>query len=207
MYKFPNKLNLLARTGTALKRMFLSRKQSPEEEEEAMKEGDRMVLEGMSGITNWQLVELMEKVDNSMWKVKLRDGNTLTVRQRNLTSRLAECVIWDLPGIGTPSFPQGNYIKKMGIRHFDIVILMTASRFSEAELSLLKELKRYNVPYFLVRNKVDAAVQSEIEKVEEEIDDDLEDEKKDEVQANTVKAIKEWFSFNATPRVCIVHLP
>lgn len=48
----------------------------------------------------------------------------------------------------------------MGIRHYDLVLLVTATRFTEAEELLVKELREWNVPFFLVRNKVDEAIKS-----------------------------------------------
>eukprot|EP00971_Amphidinium_carterae_P065322 1294521-Amphidinium_carterae.1 len=39
----------------------------------------------------------------------------------------------------------------MGIRHFDLVVLMTSTRFTEPEALLLDELLLWGVPYFIVR--------------------------------------------------------
>ncbi|CAK9091856.1 Endopolygalacturonase [Durusdinium trenchii] len=41
----------------------------------------------------------------------------------------------------------------MGIRYFDVALLVTSSRFTEAELMLSRELEKFQVPYFMVRNK------------------------------------------------------
>jgi len=80
--------------------------------------------------------------------------------------------IWDLPGAGTFNFPQETYIKTMGIRYFDVVYLITAERFTQAELMLKKELDDFRVPYFCIRNKVDQAWES---KISEENDSDVDD--------------------------------
>lgn len=37
----------------------------------------------------------------------------------------------------------------MGIRYFDVALLVTSSRFTEAELMLAKELRRFDVPFFM----------------------------------------------------------
>eukprot|EP00438_Fugacium_kawagutii_P002111 Skav218461 [mRNA] locus=scaffold538:604979:606213:+ [translate_table: standard] len=96
--------------------------------------------------------------------------------------------IWDLPGAGTPKWPMADYIKKVGLRHFDAVLLVCAERFTEADLFLMKiqsvsslpnheimtmkkpqlwpvpelELERHRVPYFAVRQKMGQAIQSNL---------------------------------------------
>lgn len=66
--------------------------------------------------------------------------------------------LWDLPGAGTPNFPACNYIQTMGLRYFDKVLIVTAGRFTTTEVGLMTELKQYEIPYFLVRTKVDIDV-------------------------------------------------
>merc|ERR1712066_484222 len=70
--------------------------------------------------------------------------------------------IWDLPGAGTGKFPAETYIRKMGIRYFDVVIIITADRFTEAELMLKQEMERWKVPHLCIRNKMDQAVQANL---------------------------------------------
>ena len=71
-------------------------------------------------------------------------------------------VVWDLPGAGTPNFTQATYLKTMCIWYFDVVFLITADRFTEAEHALRKELVEFQVPFFCVRNKVDLAWEAKI---------------------------------------------
>lgn len=66
--------------------------------------------------------------------------------------------LWDLPGAGTRRFPRETYTQTMGLRYFDVVIIVTASRYTETEILIAEELQRFNVPYIMVRNKVDADV-------------------------------------------------
>lgn len=63
--------------------------------------------------------------------------------------------LWDLPGGGTPKFPSDTYIQDMGLRYFDKVLIVSAGRFTSTEVELKKELDTYNVPYFMVRTKID----------------------------------------------------
>lgn len=110
-------------------------------------------------------------------------------------------VAWDLPGAGTPNFPQATYLKQMGIRYFDVAILVTSSRFTEAELMLAQELQKFEVPFFMVRNKVDVDIESEIVKEEESLDDDDDGEEHEltkpqraAVAKQTIQCIKDYFN-------------
>jgi len=61
----------------------------------------------------------------------------------------------DFPGAGTKLFPLASYICRMGLRYLDRVMIITAGRFTETELALQKELEEHNVPYCMVRTKID----------------------------------------------------
>jgi len=69
-----------------------------------------------------------------------------------------EVRLWDLPGAGTVNFPSDTYVKEMGLRFFDRVLIVTAGRFTEMELCIQQELDRFGIPYVMVRNKVDLDV-------------------------------------------------
>lgn len=132
-------------------------------------------------------------------KVRLDGGSVLDVDLTQVAGKPLDVVAWDLPGAGTPKFPQATYLKRMGIRYFDVAILVTSSRFTEAELMLAQELQRFEVPYFMVRNKVDVDIEAEIVKEEESlIDDDGEEHELTSVQRaavakQTIQCIKDYF--------------
>lgn len=63
--------------------------------------------------------------------------------------------LWDLPGAGTRDWPSATYVRNAGLRHFDGVLLVTAGAFSDAEEDLLKQLVDFQVPCYVIRNKVD----------------------------------------------------
>jgi len=138
-----------------------------EEIDKAVGPGDRVMITGMSADLNGRSAEVISANSNNMLVIKLDDGKQLTVSKKTISSVLANCKIWDLPGAGTPRYPQATYLRRMGIRHFDVVVLMTASRFTEAELMLMEELRRWMVPYFLVRSKIDFDIEAEIEDQDE----------------------------------------
>eukprot|EP00421_Protoceratium_reticulatum_P012982 CAMPEP_0168391338 /NCGR_PEP_ID=MMETSP0228-20121227/17935_1 /TAXON_ID=133427 /ORGANISM="Protoceratium reticulatum, Strain CCCM 535 (=CCMP 1889)" /LENGTH=430 /DNA_ID=CAMNT_0008404653 /DNA_START=12 /DNA_END=1302 /DNA_ORIENTATION=- len=70
-----------------------------------------------------------------------------------LTRNMAR--LWDLPGAGTREWPSANYVRDAGLRHFDGVLFVTSGAFSEAEMELISQLLTFEVPYYVVRNKVD----------------------------------------------------
>mmetsp|Transcript_18593 Transcript_18593/g.30166 ORF Transcript_18593/g.30166 Transcript_18593/m.30166 type:complete len:320 (+) Transcript_18593:1-960(+) len=69
--------------------------------------------------------------------------------------------IWDLPGAGTSRFPAGDCVKKMGLRYFDVVVLVIHGRVSETDLHVAEELDMFKVPHFIVRSQVDVDIQNE----------------------------------------------
>eukprot|EP00419_Tripos_fusus_P029838 CAMPEP_0172714898 /NCGR_PEP_ID=MMETSP1074-20121228/67221_1 /TAXON_ID=2916 /ORGANISM="Ceratium fusus, Strain PA161109" /LENGTH=369 /DNA_ID=CAMNT_0013539421 /DNA_START=327 /DNA_END=1436 /DNA_ORIENTATION=+ len=125
---------------------------------------------------------------------EIESGQTREVESSQVTGKLSDCMIWDLPGTGTPAFPQATYIRSMGIRHFDLVVLLTATRFTEAEMMLMQELKRWRVPFFLVRTKIDSDVQAEIELREECQQEECEADECLEIEDDTVAVIKNYFA-------------
>lgn len=73
-----------------------------------------------------------------------------------LTRNMAR--LWDLPGAGTKDWPCASYVRDAGLRHFDGVIFVTSDAFSELEAALMRQLQEFQVPYYIVRNKVDQDV-------------------------------------------------
>uniref|UniRef100_A0A7S2TRG9 IRG-type G domain-containing protein n=1 Tax=Lotharella oceanica TaxID=641309 RepID=A0A7S2TRG9_9EUKA len=68
--------------------------------------------------------------------------------------------LWDLPGAGTPKFPLNSYLRVMGIKYFDLVTVIAAGRYTETDLTLMKEMARNNVPFFAVRTKIDLEIEN-----------------------------------------------
>ena len=62
----------------------------------------------------------------------------------------------DLPGIGTPKYPDLNtYLKKVPLANYDTFLIFTTSRFTENDLQLAKTVKLLGKSFFLVRTKID----------------------------------------------------
>lgn len=65
---------------------------------------------------------------------------------------------YDLPGCGTTKFPANQYVENFKILKYDCLILVTSNRFYEEDLKLLKELAQHDKMVFVVRTKIDVAV-------------------------------------------------
>lgn len=70
--------------------------------------------------------------------------------------------IWDLPGVGTAAFPSENCMREMGLRYFDVVILVVSGSPSETDLTIAEDLDTFKVPHFTVRSQVDIDIENEI---------------------------------------------
>ncbi|CAJ1356743.1 unnamed protein product, partial [Effrenium voratum] len=171
------------------------------QEGEKLRRKDRVVLTLPDGVSSCgEVLEVKHAkgpshAKHEATKVRLEDDSVLEVDTEHVAGIAVDVAIWDLPGAGTPNYPQATYVRRMGIRYYDVVLLVTSSRFTEAELMLAEELKRVKVPFFMVRNKVDVDIQSEILKEEESYDDDrdLTKEEKHKVTAETLGCIKDYF--------------
>ena len=66
---------------------------------------------------------------------------------------------WDLPGIGTPNYPNmATYCEKVELEKFNAFLILTAVRFTENDLELVKKIKSINKNFFLIRTKIDENV-------------------------------------------------
>ncbi|KAL1778401.1 immunity-related GTPase family member b5-b4 tandem [Sigmodon hispidus] len=69
--------------------------------------------------------------------------------------KLPQVTIWDLPGIGSTTFPPESYLKKMKFAEYDFFIIISASRFKENDAQLAKAITKMNMKFYFVRTKID----------------------------------------------------
>ena len=69
--------------------------------------------------------------------------------------------LWDLPGVGTPSFPRDSYLQKINFKRYDVFIIICAGRFTKKELWLAREISKIGKKFIFVRSKVHMDVENE----------------------------------------------
>lgn len=68
--------------------------------------------------------------------------------------------IWDLPGAGTPNFPFATYIEKVQLKRFDMLLILSSSRFTTEDQALLEEAEKRKMTAFFVRTKLQNDVEN-----------------------------------------------
>lgn len=100
--------------------------------------------------------------DPSLW-AKTGETETTLIPQPFQVPQHPSAHLWDLPGVGTQRFPQETYFRDVGLKHFQTLLVVCRSRFSEGELALRDECQRLGLPVFFVRTFMDDAVENEAE--------------------------------------------
>ncbi|XP_046843968.1 interferon-inducible GTPase 5-like [Xenia sp. Carnegie-2017] len=69
---------------------------------------------------------------------------------------------WDLPGIGTPNYPDlPTYCEKVNLEKYDTFLIFTMKRFTQNDLILAKKVKDLNKSFFFIRTHIDVDYNSE----------------------------------------------
>jgi len=76
-------------------------------------------------------------------------GTTIITEYRHPDNN--QLVFWDLPGVGTPSFPKDSYMQKIDADKYDFFLLVTSKRFLEINAWLAAQITKRNKGYFFIR--------------------------------------------------------
>lgn len=68
--------------------------------------------------------------------------------------------LWDLPGISAASAME-NVCRDLGLLYYDVILIVCSRRVMQGVVQLIRELSRQDVPYFVVRTKIDIDVRCE----------------------------------------------
>jgi len=118
-------------------------------------------------------------------------GEIETTMDINEPIELNGLLFFDLPGCSTTQFPKEKYIEEFEIKDFDFVILVTADRFYEDDLFLIKELIKNKKPVFAVRTKIDFSIERGLKRgiKAEDTFKKIYDNIKENLKGNKVKGI------------------
>ncbi|KAI5608770.1 interferon-inducible GTPase 5 [Silurus asotus] len=72
--------------------------------------------------------------------------------------------LWDLPGMGTPSFTSKSYVETMNFNLFDMFFVVISERFRENNMLLIDEIQKQNKPFYVIRTKVDSDLRAQSRK-------------------------------------------
>ena len=69
---------------------------------------------------------------------------------------------WDLPGVGTPDYPDlETYCEKVQLEKYNVYLIFTAHRFTKNDLELAKKVRSIGKKVFFIRTKIDESVRAE----------------------------------------------
>lgn len=69
---------------------------------------------------------------------------------------------WDLPGIGTPHYPDlETYCKKVPLEKYHAFLIFTKDRFTENDKQLARKIGSMNKSFFFIRTKIDENARAE----------------------------------------------
>ncbi|XP_029207128.2 interferon-inducible GTPase 1-like [Acropora millepora] len=72
---------------------------------------------------------------------------------------------WDLPGIGTPNYPDmETYVQKVQLEKYHTFLIFTATRFTTNDLLLAEKIRSMKKSFFFIRTKIDESVRAESRK-------------------------------------------
>ncbi|KAM9487980.1 interferon-gamma-inducible GTPase 10 [Clarias gariepinus] len=72
--------------------------------------------------------------------------------------------LWDLPGMGTPSFRSKSYVEAINFHLYDMFFVVISERFRENNLCLIDEIKKQKKPFYVIRTKVDSDLHAQSRK-------------------------------------------
>lgn len=67
-------------------------------------------------------------------------------------------VVWDLPGVGTETFPKESYLELVEYDKYDFFVIISKDRFTEDDLWLAREVIKQKKRFFFVRSNIDTDI-------------------------------------------------
>ncbi|KAG2094448.1 uncharacterized protein F5147DRAFT_701103 [Suillus discolor] len=81
-------------------------------------------------------------------------------------------VWYDLPGAGTIRIPDWQYFNAQGLYVFDCIVVLFDNRFTQTDIAILRNCRRFKIPTYIVRSKADQHISNMIREMRYESDDE-----------------------------------
>ncbi|XP_065101660.2 uncharacterized protein irgq1 [Paramisgurnus dabryanus] len=78
-----------------------------------------------------------------------------------LLPNLPQVRMWDLPGMGTPTFTSKSYTKTMNLHLYDIFMVVMSERVRENNMILIDAIIEQKKPFYAIRSKIDNEMRSQ----------------------------------------------
>ncbi|KAK9961156.1 hypothetical protein ABG768_008962 [Culter alburnus] len=90
-------------------------------------------------------------------------GSVETTKQATMYQHpdLPHVRLWDLPGMGTPTFTSKSYVKTMNFDLYDMFMVVISERVRENNMILIEEIGQRKKPFYFIRTKVDNDMRSQ----------------------------------------------
>ncbi|XP_048355967.1 uncharacterized protein LOC125434528 [Sphaerodactylus townsendi] len=69
--------------------------------------------------------------------------------------------IWDLPGIGTPTFKAEDYLKKVNYSQYNFFIIVASNHFTEHDVQLSCAVQKMGKRFYYLRSQMDVSIKNE----------------------------------------------
>jgi hypothetical protein len=93
--------------------------------------------------------------ENVSAAVDITETTMIVKRYRFPRGQFPHVAIWDLSGGGTQAHPAETYFEDKLLYAFDCLLLLSANRFSELEVSIARRAQKFRTPVVLVITKGD----------------------------------------------------
>jgi len=113
---------------------------------------------------------------------------TMAIRSYPMTD-LPHVYLWDMPGAGTASHPAESYFEGKSLYAFDFLVLVTAERFTEAELQVARKAADWNVPIVFVRQKFDVSFTARRRRMRAATEEQIKEQLRQEIVANILSQL------------------
>lgn len=97
---------------------------------------------------------------------------TLTVGRYPDPDERCQHVWYDLPGAGTMKIPDWQYFNAQGLYVFDCIVVLFDNRFTQTDIAILLNCRRFKIPTYIVRSKADQHIRNIMKEMGYESDDE-----------------------------------